>query len=304
MKKMVIGAVVLLAIGGSWRLAVGGWREPGAPAQPSRQPATAHRQPARSVKATGVIKPMIGAEVRVGSRISGVVRRLHVQIGDRVEKGQLLAELDDRDLVARQREALAALQLAEANLDYAKADLARKRELHEGELLASSDLDLAQRGYAVAEQQVDGARASVDVASTQLGYGRIVAPIAGVVASVTTQEGETVAASFSTPTFVTLLDLTRLEVWAYVDETDIGRIRIGQPATFTVDTYGSAELTGEVTAIYPKAEIRDNVVNYVTVIRFETPPGKVLRPDMTTTVLIGAWSAEATPPLSNARQER
>ena len=276
-------AVAIVAIAGGWRFAVGGSRDtPPAPVV-SRQASTTTRQP-KGVKATGVIKPMIGAEVRVGSRISGVVRRLYVKVGDRVEKGQLLAELDDRDLVARRREALAALQLAEANLAYAQADIARKRELRAGALLAASELDLAERAYAVAARQRDGARANLDLAVAQLDYGRIVAPIAGVVASVSTQEGETVAASFAAPTFLTLLDLTRLEVWAYVDETDIGRIRTGQRATFTVDTYGDTAFAGEVTAIYPKAEIRDNVVNYVTVIRFATPPDKTLRPDMTTTV--------------------
>jgi HlyD family secretion protein len=288
MKKIVAAGVVLLATAAFFVT-----RDPlpvTRTAPPAQSPPPGHgpRVTGHAVKATGVIKPMIGAEVRVGSRISGVVRRLYVKIGDRVEKGQLLAELDDRDLVARRRETLAALQLAEANLQYARADLARKRELRASALLAPSDLELAQRAYAVAEQQRDGARASLEVATTQLGYGRIVAPIDGVVASVSTQEGETVAASFSTPTFVTLLDLGRLEVWAYVDETDIGRIRTGMPATFTVDTYGSTDFAGEVTAIYPKAEIRDNVVNYVTVIRFETPPDKVLRPDMTTTVRIGS----------------
>lgn len=277
MRKIVLGIAIVVA----------GCTEPAAPPKPASNGQRVTRNVSRGVKATGVVKPMIGAEVRVGSRISGVVRRLFVRIGDRVEKGQLLAELDDRDLVARRAEALAALQLAEANLDYARADLARKRELRAGALLAPSDLDVAERAFAVAEQQRAGARASLDVAITQLGYGRIVAPIDGVVASVATQEGETVAASFAAPTFVTLVDLTRLEVWAYVDETDIGRIRIGQPATFTVDTYGATNFAGEVAAIYPKAEIRDNVVNYVTVIRFATPPEKVLRPDMTTTVRIG-----------------
>lgn len=286
MKKMVVAVVVLLATTAVF-VARSPWPVARAVPPEPKRPGNRQRVTDNAVKATGVIKPMIGAEVRVGSRLSGVVRRLYVKIGDRVEKGQLLAELDDRDLVARRREALAALQLAEANLDYAKADLARKHELRASALLAPSDLDLAQRAHAVAEQQRDGARASLQVATTQLDYGRIVAPIAGVVASVSTQEGETVAASFATPTFVTLLDLGRLEVWAYVDETDIGRIRIGQPATFTVDTYGATEFMGEVTAIYPKAEIRDNVVNYVTVIHFETPPDKVLRPDMTTTVRIG-----------------
>ena len=281
MRKIVLGIVIVVA----------GCTAGDAPPQRAvnEQPVAKNerRRERGGVTATGVVKPMIGAEVRVGSRISGVVRRLFVRIGDRVEKGQLLAELDDRDLVARRAEALAALQLAEANLDYARADLARKRELRASALLAPSDLDVTERAFAVAQQQRAGAHASLDVATTQLGYGRIVAPIDGVVASVATQEGETVAASFAAPTFVTLVDLTRLEVWAYVDETDIGRIRIGQPATFTVDTYGATNFTGEVAAIYPKAEIRDNVVNYVTVIRFATPPDKVLRPDMTTTVRIG-----------------
>src|SRR5207248_1630317 len=142
------------------------------------------------------------------------------------------------------------------------------------------------RAYAVAEQQVAGARANLDFAAAQLDYSKIVAPIGGVVASVATQEGETVAASFAAPTFVTLIDLSRLEVWAYVDETDIGRIRVGQPARFTVDTYGDQEFAGRVTAIYPRPEIRDNVVNYVTVIRFDPPRDRTLRPEMTTTVRI------------------
>jgi methyl-accepting chemotaxis protein len=190
------------------------------------------------VKATGVIKPRIGAEVRVGSRISGVVQRLYVQIGDTVRKGQLLAQLDERDLVARRDEAAAALQQAEVNLAYARSDVQRKRALAAGGNLSPSDLEVAERAVAVAEQQVTGARASLVYATTQVGYARIIAPIAGVVATVSTQRGETVAASFAAPTFLTLIDPSRLEVWAYVDETDIGNIRTGQEAQFTVDTYG------------------------------------------------------------------
>ena len=238
------------------------------------------------MKATGVIKPMIGAEVRVGSRVSGVVRRLYVREGDVVKAGAALAELDDRDLRARRNEARAALGLARANADYARADLRRKDELHSSALLAASELDVARRADAVAAQQVAQAQASLDFAAAQLDYTKIVAPIAGVVASVATQEGETVAASFAAPTFVTLIDLARLEVWAYVDETDIGRIRVGQPARFTVDTYGDEEFAGRVAAIYPRPEIRDNVVDYVVVVRFEPPRDRTLRPEMTTTVRI------------------
>lgn len=246
----------------------------------------ARRDVGRVVKATGVIKPMIGAEVRVGSRVSGVVKRLFVRIGDRVEKGQLLAELDDRELIARRDQAAAAVAVSHANVEYARADLERKRALNASRLIAPSDLDLAQQAYAVADQQTNAARASLDDATTQLGYARVFAPISGVVSSVSTQEGETVAASFAAPTFVTLLDLARLEVWAYVDETDIGRIQKNQSATFTVDTYGDHEFAGRVTAIYPQAEIRDNVVNYITVVRFEPPRDRILRPEMTTTVRV------------------
>lgn len=238
------------------------------------------------VKATGVIKPRVGAEVRVGSRISGVVKRLHVMVGDSVAEGQLLAELDDRDPAARRDQAQAELGRARAELRFAETDLQRKRELAGTGVITTSELDLAERAATVAEQQVAVALASLRYASTQLGYTQITAPIAGVVASVATQEGETVAADFAAPTFVTLIDLARLEVWAYVDETDIGRIQVGQKARFTVDTYGEQAFEGAVTAIYPKAEIRDNVVNYIAVVRFEPPREQLLRPDMTTSVRI------------------
>jgi RND family efflux transporter MFP subunit len=238
------------------------------------------------VKATGVIKPRVGAEVRVGSRISGVVNRLHVMVGDSVASGQLLAELDDRDPAARCDQAEAELQRALAELRFAEADRQRKRELGATGVITASELDLAERAHTVAEQEVAVARATLRYANTQLGYTRITAPIGGVVASVATQEGETVAADFAAPTFVTLIDLARLEVWAYVDETDIGRIQVGQKARFTVDTYGDEAFEGRVTAIYPKAEIRDNVVNYIAVVRFEAPSDRLLRPEMTATVRI------------------
>jgi RND family efflux transporter MFP subunit len=238
------------------------------------------------VKATGVIRPMTGAQVRVGARISGIVRRLAVRVGDRVSAGQLLAELDDRELIARRRQAEAARNLARANLAFAVADVQRKRELATVELLARSDLDVAERAASVAAQELAQAEAALDFANTQLAYARVDAPIAGVVASVSTQEGETVAASFAAPTFVTLLDLKRLEVWAYVDETDIGRIHVGQRARFTVDTFGAEEFEGDVRQIYPQPEIRDNVVDYVAVVRFGPEETERLRPEMTTSVRI------------------
>jgi len=238
------------------------------------------------VKATGVVKPMVGAEVRVGSRASGVVSRLYVRVGDTVAAGRLLAELDARELAARRDEKRAALASAAANLGFARADLLRKRRLAGESLLAPSELEVAERACAVAATQEAEAKAALASAETQLGYARIRAPIAGIVGSVATQEGETVAASLASPTFVTLLDLTRLELWAYVDETDIGRVHAGQEVRFSVDTYPGIDFEGRVATIYPKAEIRDNVVDYVAVVTFVTPPDRVLRPEMTATVRI------------------
>ena len=120
------------------------------------------------VKATGVIKPRVGAQVRVGSRISGVVKRLYVQTGDSVAQGQLLAELDDRDFVALRDQAAATLKQLEANLRYARADLARKRELLNAKSLAQSDLDVVERDVAVGEQQVAAARANLEFAASQV----------------------------------------------------------------------------------------------------------------------------------------
>jgi HlyD family secretion protein len=288
LKKAMLAVVTMLGVGVAgfvWSRAARGQSDDRVSA-PQVVPVV-RRDIVQTVKATGIIKPRVGAEVNVGSRVSGVVKRLYVRIGDRVRKDQLLAELDDRDLIARRDEAVAAVQQADVNLGYAQADLRRKRELSAAALLPRGDLDLAERAAAVAEQQVAAARATFAYATTQVGYARIAAPIAGVVAAVATQEGETVAASFAAPTFVTLVDLSRLEVWAYVDETDIGRIRAGQKARFTVDTYGDHEFRGQVSAVYPKAEIRDNVVNYVAVVRFEPPRERTLRPEMTTSVLIG-----------------
>jgi RND family efflux transporter MFP subunit len=287
MRRIIVGIVVL----GIVAAGIAGWRRFGI-AHSQQSPGSEETVRVKRcdvgtvAKATGVIKPMIGAEVNVGSSVSGVVMRLFVQIGDHVEKGQLLAELDSRALKARRDADAAAVQVAQANLDYAAVDLQRKRQLQAAQIISRSELDLAEKGFAVAEQQRDQARATLADSTTQLNYTKIYAPIGGVVSSVTTQEGETVAASFAAPTFVTLLDLSKLEVWAYVDETDIGSIRMGQRARFTVDTYGEHEFAGTVTSIHPKAEIRDNVVDYVVVVRFAAPRGFVLRPEMTTTVTV------------------
>jgi HlyD family secretion protein len=125
------------------------------------------------------------------------------------------------------------------------------------------------------------ARAALAEAEVDLGYTVIRAPVAGTVASVSTSVGETVAASFAAPTFVTIVDLDRLEVQAYVDESDIGRVEVGQAVALRVDAFAGRELPGAVRAIYPKAELVNNVVNYVVIVDLVDRQGLLLRPEMT-----------------------
>jgi len=239
-----------------------------------------------SVLATGIIKPMVGAEVKVGSRVSGVVKRLRAQIGDLVEAGQVIAELDDAEFKAKLDQNIAALERAEADLEYAVVNLERQRSLLKKNFTSRQQVDLAENAYKTAQAQVEQAKANVEFAKVQLGYTRIYAPISGVIASISTQEGETVAASLAAPTFVNLIDLKRLEVQTYVDETDIGKITTGLEAAFTVDTYPDTDFEGKVTAIYPKAVIQDNVVNYIVTVEITGFKDKILRPEMTASVTV------------------
>ena len=239
-----------------------------------------------SVLATGIVKPMVGAEVKVGSRVSGVVKRLRAQIGDLVKAGQVIAELDDAELRAKLDQNNAAMERAEADLEYARINLERQRSLLEKDFTSRQEVDLAESAYKTALAQVEQAKANVEFAKVQLGYTKIYAPITGVVASISTQEGETVAASLAAPTFVNLIDLKRLEVQTYVDETDIGKIKKDLEAIFTVDTYPDTDFEGKVTAIYPKAVIEDNVVNYIVTVEITDFKDKALRPEMTASVTI------------------
>ncbi|MEM7586470.1 MAG: efflux RND transporter periplasmic adaptor subunit [Acidobacteriota bacterium] len=235
----------------------------------------------RTVAATGVIRPVVGAEIVVGSRVSGRVERLPVRVGDAVAAGDLLAQLDASALDAEIAQARAELEVARAELDEARAELERQQRLAQEGIVPTRQREQAERALAVAASRVTNREAKLRASEIQRGYTRIVAPIRGVIAEVTTREGETVAASLAAPAFVTIIDLDRLEVRAYVDETDIGRISVGQRATFTVDTYPGREIAARVTAIQPKAELQNSVVNYVVVLTFESPDDVVLRPEMT-----------------------
>lgn len=239
-----------------------------------------------AITATGVIRPVTGAEVNVGSRISGTVIRLPVEVGDRVVTGQLLAELDATALQAAADRARADVKLSIPQVELAESTLRRREMLAGKGLTTAEDLDVARQDLAIARAQLEANRARLRSAEIELGYTRITAPIDGVVAEVSTREGETVAAAFAAPNFVTIIDIDRVEVLAYVDETDIGRVELGQQASFTVDTYAGAEFPARVVAIQPRAEIQGSVVNYVVRLEFERIPPYILRPEMTAHVRI------------------
>ena len=273
-----LGAIALAAAGINYSLSVEGRVDK----QPTRQTGRVDFSAlTETVIATGVIRPMVGAEVNVGSRISGTVVKLPVEVGDRVEVDQLLAELDTTALVAAADQVRADVAVARPRVALAESILKRRQRLTGQGLASAEDLDTAQRDLAVERAQLEASKARLRSAEIILGYSRITAPIRGVVAEVTTREGETVAADFSAPTFVTILDLDRLEVLAYVDETDIGRVKIGQTATFTVDTYPEMEFTAIVNTIQPRAELQNSVVNYIVRLEYEAVDDFILRPEMT-----------------------
>jgi multidrug efflux pump subunit AcrA (membrane-fusion protein) len=172
-------------------------------------------------------------------------------------------------------------------LDEAEEKLAvLKAQIHlAGEELKLKESQL-QNNSRLAATLVDKALANLDEEEIQLSYATITAPIDGVVAFVSTQEGETVIASLNAPTFVNLIDLRRLEVTVFVDETDIGRIQVGQKTKFTVDTYTNKFFKGKVREIHPKAVIKDNVVNYEVILDIEKKNVAKLRPEMTANVVL------------------
>jgi len=255
-----------------------------------------------TVVATGTVRPEVGAEVKVGPRISGVLEKLFVHVGDRVRAGDLLARLDDRELRAAVEaaeaevlEARAALERAGARVALARSLLARREALAKEGLVSAEDLELRRRELDLARAEAAAARARLRAAETRvrqarigLGYATIRAPISGTVTTVATREGEAVAASFAVPTFVTIMDLDRLEVETYVDEVDIGKVRVGQEAEITVDAFPNETFTGEVRAVSPEAKVRDNVVTYLVLVRITGGNRDVLRPQMTASVTITA----------------
>jgi RND family efflux transporter MFP subunit len=236
----------------------------------------------RVLEATGIIKAQVGASVKIGARATGEISRVFVRVGDPVKKGQVVAEIDARELKAQRAEAAARLKLSEAKAQYEAVNLPRHEKLVAQALEAQSTLDEARQNYQVARADVAATRAALATLDVRISYTKIVSPIDGVVSQVTAQEGETIVAGLQVANLVTVLDPARLEMWIYVDETDVGRVKPGLPVEFRVDSQPDRTFGGKIDRVYPDPEIRDNIVYYRAQVGVDRAEAAFLRPEMTT----------------------
>src|SRR5277367_4489675 len=238
-----------------------------------------------TVTTSGTVRLRTGAQVRVGSQVSGIVRKLNVTVGSHIQKGDIIAEIDPRPLQARVEQARTQEAMDEVGLGKAQRDLNRGQQLFkEGVLPAQQKEDLEWQMKS-AQAKLEKSKSDLAASEIDLSYAVIRAPISGTVASVSTQEGETVAASFAAPTFVTIIEDNALELVAMVDETDIANVRAGDAVVFTVEAYPSQEMPAIVKRIDPVATIISGVVNYPVMAAIQKD-GRLLKPDMTANITI------------------
>ncbi|MEW6116167.1 MAG: efflux RND transporter periplasmic adaptor subunit [Nitrospirota bacterium] len=271
---------------------------------------------------TGIIKPQVGALVKVGTRATGTIVKMNVKVGDRVERGQLIALIDDREVrkgIEQQQAALLSAQNtlsqveltyperikeAQANYDYAKTTYEREKELIKHEYTTRDAVDRARSQFEAAEANlkrlkeeyrtqlkiskanIEDRAAQLAQQQTKLTYTRIYAPMDGVVSEVTAQEGETTVAGLQVANLVTVLDPTRLEMWIYVDETDVGKVKVGQQVEYYVDTLPDKLFRGAIQKTYPQPVVKDNIVYYLAIVKVPEHEAVYLKPEMTTHVRI------------------
>lgn len=251
-----------------------------------------------TVTATGTVNAV--TTVQVGTQVSGTIKSLYADFNSHVKKGQIIAQIDPSTFEAQVQQADANLHAAQANLDKANAALIdatrafdRNKELYSKKLVPKSDLDTAETNYASAKAQVSSAkaqieqtRASLDFARQNLAYAKIVSPVDGVVISRNVDIGQTVAASFQTPTLFTIAqDLTKMQIDTNVAESDIGFVKASQDVEFSVDAYPDTAFQGKVWQIRKAPITVQNVVTYDVVIKVDNRDLRLM-PGMTANVAI------------------
>jgi len=250
------------------------------------------------ITATGTVNAV--TMVLVGTQVSGTIKNIYVDFNSPVKKGQVIARIDPATFEAQVGQARANLLAAKANLEKAEAAFAdskrtmdRNKDLFSRDFIARSELDTSDTNYQTAKAQISAAKAQIAqteaalrYAETNLMYTDIVSPVDGIVVSRNVDAGQTVAASFQTPTLFTIAeDLTKMQIDSSVVEADIGRVNAGQPVEFTVDAYPDTAFKGVVSEVRNAPIVVQNVVTYDAVIKVDNS-GLRLKPGMTANVSI------------------
>lgn len=237
-----------------------------------------------SITATGTVQPV--DTVAVGTQVSGTIKNVYADFNSVVKKGQLLAQLDKSLLSAQVQQVGANLQQAKSSLTYQESNYNRQKQLYDVGAISKAELETALNQFNLARDNVTSASAQIRSAQQNLAYSNIYSPIDGTVLSRNVSEGQTVAASFSTPTLFSIAkDLTKMQVRAAIDEADIGNVKTGQRATFTVDAFPDKIFDGSVKEVRLQASVSSNVVTYVTIIDAPNSDLK-LKPGMTANIMV------------------
>jgi HlyD family secretion protein len=238
----------------------------------------------KSVTATGTIEPV--DTVNVGCQVSGTINGIYTDYNAKVTKHQLIATLDKSLFEASVNQYKANLEVAKATLVYAQNNFDRESTLYKTGAIAKADYDNYENQYEGAKATVNSVQAQLDAATKNLDYASIYSPVDGVVMTRNVSVGQTVAASFSTPTlFIIAKDITKMQVQAAVSEADIGDVRNGLRATFTVDAYPDITFTGTVNQVRLEPVTSANVVTYTTILSAPNQDLK-LKPGMTANIFI------------------
>lgn len=243
-----------------------------------------------SVSSTGTLSAV--TTVQVGTQVSGQLAALYADFNDHVKKGQLLARIDSTLAYQSVVDAEATVERVKASLQQAQSDYDRNKKLFDTQMLAASEFSPFESGLAIAKANLKSAQVSLDKARQNLTFTKIYAPIDGVIVQRLVDVGQTVAASLSAPQlFLIANSLSKMQILASVDESDIGLIKEGQPVKFTVQSYATETFTGTVKQVRLQSTTLNNVVNYTVVVEVPNPSGKLL-PGMTATVAFETGEAK------------
>jgi HlyD family secretion protein len=239
---------------------------------------------ANTITATGTVQPV--DTVAVGTQVSGTISKVYTDFNATVRKGQLLAELDKTVLNAQVQQVVASIQQAKSQLTYQQSNVNRQQQLYKVGAISKAELEAAQNEYKVAQAGLISANSQMQAAQKNLSLANIYSPIDGTVLSRNVSEGQTVAASFNTPTLFSIAkDLRQMQVRAAIDEADIGNIKKGQRVTFTVDAFPDDIFNGTLLEIRLQPSVSSNVVTYISIV--DAPNNDLkLKPGMTANITV------------------